>query len=238
MRPRARPTCWSPARGRRAARAPDRRRRRARRRRPRPTSTGRVAPARGPSPASCGPNSGGSSWSRRRAAAGASSSGYRTPRVMASTPMAGSSSRAVMPATRRARRTSAAPGSAQRTAAAGSSPVHSSSATCSNERWRDSSATSQPAVADAVLVEAGDGGDDLHIDRWPRFDRGPATTSGQGVEVLDGVEGRPPVGRHPPSEQPAADVGVQRRPLDTEAARRLRSADELGHPGSVDLDQR
>ena len=54
-------------------------------------------------------------------------------------------------------------------------------------------------------------------------------TFGQGVDVVDGVQRRATVDRHPPGDQPPADVGVQRRLLHAEQASRLGRADEPGH---------
>ena len=169
----ARPACSWPARGRRAAPAPGRRRRPAPRRRRRlqrrpgarravptpapcgsPRTVGATPSRRGPRPAGRRPGGGRRArWRRRPSPAGRA--GRRRPGDRRASARVGG--RPVRPAT------------ARRPAV---SPVHSSSATCSNEHVAGELGDVVAAVAHAVLVERRHRGDDLHVERRPRRDGG------------------------------------------------------------------
>ena len=123
----------------------------------------------------------------------------------------------------------AASGSGHVASPAGSSPVHSSSATCSNVAVRASSATSRPkyvtpaSSSTVMAVAICTSSDGRGVDsRWRTRPASDSTSSTAYSDVRPSTATRP-------ADQAAADVGVQRGPLDPEQAGRLAGPDVARH---------
>ena len=94
---------------------------------------------------------------------------------------------------------------------------------------RDSVGDVVAEVAHAGLVERGDAGDDLDVERRSGLDLPAATAPDERLDVVDRVHRRPPVDGDAAVDEAPADVGVQRGLLDPEQAGGLAGSHEAAH---------